>query len=135
MEDARRISELATELGYPSTARQVRQRLRLILRDPAHGAFVAEMADGQLAGWVHVFESRVLESDAMAEIGGLIVGKSFRGRGAGKLLMARAERWARARGLKSVYLRSNIIRKDAHAFYKKLGYRTIKTQFAFRKDS
>ena len=61
------------------------------------------------------------------------VANDFRGQGVGRVLVERAEGWAKARGLKSVYVRSNIVRKDAHAFYQKLGYKIIKTQSAFRK--
>ncbi len=84
-------------------------------------------------GWVHAHVSHLVERDPEAQIGGLVVDEACRGGGTGRLLMERAEQWARDRGLKSVYLRSNIIRKDAHAFYKKLGYEIVKTQYAFRK--
>ncbi len=86
-----------------------------------------------MQGWVHAHVSHLVENDPEAEIGGLVVDEAYRRTGAGGLLMERAEQWARDRGLKSVYLRSNIIRKDAQAFYKKLGYEIVKTQYAFRK--
>ncbi len=45
-----------------------------------------------------------------------------------------ARNWATRRHEKtSIYLRSNIIRKEAHESYKRLGYSLIKTQYAFRK--
>jgi GNAT superfamily N-acetyltransferase len=69
-----------------------------------------------------------------AEIGGLVVGESHRGQGVGQLLMQQAEEWARARGCRAVYLRTNVIRTDAHRFYERLGYTRIKTQHAFRKN-
>jgi len=86
-----------------------------------------------VVGWAHVFVHALVESDTFAEVGGLVVDERERGQGIGKGLMSRVERLARARGARNVSLRSNIIRKDAHAFYEKLGYRIIKTQFAFRK--
>lgn len=131
--DARAIAGLATQLGYPSSAHQTRRRLARILRDLNHAAFVAKNSKGEVVGWVHMFLYRLLENDAMAEVGGLVIDERFRGQGAGELLMQRVERWARAKGLKAVYLRSNIIRKRTHAFYLKLGYEIIKTQFAFKK--
>ena len=130
--DAERIAALATQLGYPSTPEQVAARLGRLLRDDDHAVFVAENL-GLVVGWVHVFEKHLLESDPEAEVGGLVVDENHRGTGAGKLLMQRAEEWSRARGLKSVYLRSNVIRKGAHAFYEELGYHVVKTQTAFRK--
>jgi GNAT superfamily N-acetyltransferase len=133
MEDAGSIAELSGQLGYPSTATSVRRRLRNLLADNDHAVWVAENGDGAIAGWIHVFVKQLVESDGEIEIGGLVVDKNFRGRGAGKALVERAERWAKSRRLKSVYVRSNVIRKDAHNFYRKLGYKIIKTQSAFRK--
>ncbi len=86
-----------------------------------------------VVGWAHVFVHALVESDTFAEVGGLVVDERERGQGIGKGLMSRVERLARARGARNVSLRSNVIRKDAHAFYEKLGYQIIKTQFAFRK--
>ena len=131
--DARRLAELSGELGYPSSAASVRRRLRNLFADRDHAVWVAEARDGAIAGWIHVFVKQLLESDREVEIGGLVVDQDFRGQGAGKALVERAERWAKSKRLKSVYLRSNIIRKDAHIFYQKLGYKIIKTQSAFRK--
>jgi len=133
MEDAGRLAELSGQLGYPGSAGDMRRRLRHLLADPEHAVWVGETESGIIAGWIHVFVKRLLESDPEIEIGGLVIDENFRGQGAGKVLVERAEGWAKARGLKSVYVRSNVVRKDAHAFYQKLGYRIIKTQSSFRK--
>lgn len=53
--------------------------------------------------------------------------------GIGRLLMQQAEQWAREKVCWAVHVRSNVVRKDAHAFYETIGYRRIKTQFTFRK--
>jgi len=132
-EDADRIAALSTELGYPSSEEQVRGRLARIEKDSDHAVFVAEVENDPVIGWVHVCVSRLVENDPEGEIGGLVVDERHRGSGVGKFLMERAEQWAREKSLKSVYLRSNIIRKDAHTFYQRLGYRVLKTQYAFRK--
>ncbi len=94
---------------------------------------VAQDSDAQVAGWLHAFVYRPLESEACVEIAGLVVDERRRSSGVGRALMQHAEDWARSQGLHAVYLRSNIIRSDAHAFYEKLGYQRIKTQHAFRK--
>lgn len=131
--DATRIAALCGQLGYPSPPSSVQQRLRDLLASRNHAIWVAEQKNGQIAGWIHIFVKRLLESDREAEIGGLVIDETFRGHGAGRALVERAERWARARHLKSIYLRSNVIRKEARPFYQGLGYKIIKTQFAFRK--
>jgi GNAT superfamily N-acetyltransferase len=131
--DAGCIAVLSGQLGYPSSAASVRRRLRNLLTRRDHAIWVAETDGGTVAGWIHVFVKQLLESNREVEIGGLVIDENFRGQGVGKALVERAERWAKARRLKSVYVRSNVVRKDAHAFYQKLGYKIIKTQSAFRK--
>ena len=74
-----------------------------------------------------------IESDPHAEITGFVVGSDFRSQRIGEQLLARAEAWARERNVKSVRLRSNVIRDRAHAFYLREGYEHYKSQKAFRK--
>ena len=131
--DADRIAVLSGQLGYPSSAASVRRRLRNLLARRDHAIWVAETDGGTIAGWIHVFVKQLLESDREVEIGGLVIDENLRGQGVGKALVERAERWAKARALESIYVRSNIVRNDAHIFYQKLGYKVIKTQYAFRK--
>ncbi len=132
-EDAATIAQLAGQLGYPSTPGQVERRLADVERHGAAAALVAEGADGMLLGWIHVQTVHGIESDPHAEVGGLVVDEAARRRGVGRALMAAVERWAAAQGLREVALRSNVIRDDAHAFYRGLGYDCPKTQHRFRK--
>ncbi len=138
LRDAGALAQLSSQLGYPASSEQVQQRLRAILADSGHAVFVAENspargADSALAGWVHVYIERTLESDCTAELGGLVVEESRRGFGAGRLLMERAERWAQESRCATVTVRSNVLRTGAHAFYRRLGYRLVKNQKVFRK--
>ncbi len=131
--DADRLAALATGLGYPSSPEEIRRRLSPFESDPDHWVGVAELDTAHVIGWVHACVRRLVESNPCAEIGGLMVDAGFRGSGVGRVLMEHAEDWARSKGLEAVYLRSNVIRKDAHRFYEGLGYRQIKTQHAFLK--
>ncbi len=133
LHDAPRIAELCGQLGYPATPEQVVQRLRRLEGDNEHAIYVAETPEAGVVGWLHVCVCRTLEVDAQAEVSGLVVNEHYRGCGIGRLLMQRAEQWAREKGCWAVRLRSNVIRAGAHAFYEKLGYDTIKTQKVFRK--
>ena len=130
--DAPALAQLSTQLGYAADSETIKPRLIGLQQDPAHTVFVAE-ADGAVVGWLHVFLHQLLESGRRAEGGGLVVDEHARGTGVGRLLMARAEQWARDHGCAAVTLRTNVIRKDAHAFYEKLGYANIKTQHTYRK--
>jgi|ERR1700683_1323230 GNAT superfamily N-acetyltransferase len=131
--DIPQFPELCNQLGYPSSEDQARARFGGIDAAPDHALFVAEMADGRLAGFLHVFVIRTMESEPRAEIGGLVVDGEQRSCGFGKLLMERAEMWAREQGCKIVSLRSNVIRERAHVFYERLGYKHVKTQKSFRR--
>ena len=126
------MAALATQLGYPSSPEDVAKRLALIPHDGDHAVLVAVLA-GRVVAWVHAYVCHLVESDTQVEIGGLVVDQNCRGRGVGRGLMERADEWARTKGCKVVFLRSNIIRGEAHRFYKSLGYTHVKTQHAFRK--
>jgi GNAT superfamily N-acetyltransferase len=132
--DAPRLAELSTQLGYPSTAAQVEARLARLPADGSHIVYVAEQEGGSVVGWVHVHANPTVETDARAEVAGLVVDLRCRNAGIGRRLMEAAENWAREKGLPAVTLRSNIIREGARRFYESLGYTLIKTQHAFRKE-
>jgi GNAT superfamily N-acetyltransferase len=131
--DVAAIARLAGELGYPSTATQVRRRFAAMKGDLQHAAFVAALAGAEVIGWIHLFEQRSLGSEPLAEISNLVVDSRFRGAGTGRLLVERGEQWAQERGLAVVGVRSNIIRKRAHVFYLRLGYNITKSQRVFQK--
>jgi GNAT superfamily N-acetyltransferase len=131
--DCARIAELAGQLSYPSTPQEITQRLREMKGSAHHAVFVAELETGDIAGWVAVFVYRTVEADARAEVSGLVVDERFRSQRIGERLLARSEEWARERGCNVIGLRSNVIRKRAHAFYDRHGYTHIKTQKSFRK--
>jgi GNAT superfamily N-acetyltransferase len=133
LSDAPQLAPLCRQLGYPSTVNEVETRLKQIQGQPDHMVFVAQQTDGTLAGFLDVFVMRTVESNARAEVGGLVVDEACRSLGIGRLLMERAEDWARRQGCKEIGLRSNVIRKRAHTFYENIGYKVIKTQKSFRK--
>jgi GNAT superfamily N-acetyltransferase len=133
LKDARQLSRLNSQLGYPYTAEKVKIKLKQLLNDKDHLILVATPPDGLVRGWIHGHVYRLFYTDKMAEISGLVVDKNCRGGGIGKKLMQEVELWAKIKGCRFVNLRTNIIRKEAHIFYEKLGYKNIKTQFTFRK--
>jgi GNAT superfamily N-acetyltransferase len=132
-EDVEHITALCEQLGYPSSQEQVQRRLHQIRQRGDHAVYVAERADGRVVGWVHVLIRPLLVAELHVEIGGLVVDKDHHGHGIGRLLMEQAEQWAREKGCGAVYLRSNVIRKDAHAFYERIGYVNVKLSKTFHK--
>lgn len=132
LDDSAALAALSTELGYPTAPEVQRKRLALLLNRPEHAVFVAE-AEGRIVGWLHVFLRPLVESDLAAEIGGLVVAESFRRHGAGRTLVAQAERWAAAHGAQRLAVRCNAQREAGNRFYAALGFSTTKTQTVWRK--
>ena len=132
--DHARIAELAGQLSYPSTPEEVAQRLGEMKGSAQHAVFVAELENGEIAGWIAVFVYRTVEAEARAEISGLVVDERFRSQRIGERLLACSEEWAGERGCSAIGLRSNVIRERAHSFYERHGYAHIKTQKSFRKQ-
>ena len=131
--DTARLAELAGELGYPATAREMKARLTQLTPAADHAVFVAEADGGEAVGWLHVSVSCLLEVPRRAEVNGLIVSDRQRSRGAGARLLDAAEAWSRKKKCVSMSVRSNVIRERAHRFYERQGYEHYKTQKAFRK--
>ena len=130
--DAPVIAELSAELGYPLAEDVVRSRMATLALLPEHAIIVGEI-EGCVCGWVHAHAHRSLVSGERADVFGLVVSQAVRRRGVGRMLMAEAERWARARGLELMVLRSNVQRPESHAFYPAIGYEHFRTQAVYRK--
>jgi ribosomal protein S18 acetylase RimI-like enzyme len=131
--DAPAVAALSEQLGYPTTAAKVQERLAFITSNPDNAFMVAEL-DGSVVGWIHVYGVHLLESPvSYAEIGGLVVDTKLRRQGIGRALMTEAEGWARGHGYPDVRLRSGLHRTEAHLFYQNIGYTLVRTAHAFRK--
>lgn len=130
LDDAEAVARLAAELDYPATTERVQWRIRRLLAQPDHAAFIAT-ADRQPIGWLHLFINYPLESEPCAEIAGLVVTETRRGQGVGRQLLAAARQWAQERALESLRVRCQIRRSRAHHFYQANGFTELKTQKVF----
>jgi GNAT superfamily N-acetyltransferase len=133
LDDAADIARLSAQLGYPADVAVFADRLERILPLRTHAVLVYESENGRLAGFIGLEQRLTVESGDKAEIVGLVVDADARRTGAGRKLIAAAEDWTRARGLRELFLRSNIVRPEAHAFYPALGFERSKTQHVYRK--
>ena len=129
--DLAAVAGLCAQLGYPCTLGDLARRFDRIRSEADHAMLVAELADESVAGWIHVHPVHTIESDSYAEIGGLVVDERCRRQGAGRALVAEAEKWAREQGFGRLRVRSNIVRPEAHAFYPGLGFELMKTQHTY----
>lgn len=86
--------------------------------------WLAESADGRALGTLTWFVLPLLAHGAQPEalVEDVAVHPEAQGRGIGRALMARAMALARDRGCYKLALSSNARRREAHAFYERLGF-------------
>jgi GNAT superfamily N-acetyltransferase len=124
-EDASRIAELLTQLGYPANADEVAQRLAYWLDDPLSRILVAER-NTRVIGSLSLHAIPYLErTGRWARVESLVVDSAARRIGVASALVQAAEDTARQWGCLAVEITSARYRDDAHAFYKQLGYTDI----------
>ena len=134
LEDASAIAALAGQLGYVTLEEDVACRLAELIQQASRAIYVAAYPGGEVVGWLDLYIHRSLLDNPLVMLGGVVVDAAYRGQGIGRRLMEHAEAWGQARGCAAVYLKTRTDREDAHAFYERLGYRNLKTQYAFRKE-
>jgi GNAT superfamily N-acetyltransferase len=131
--DAEAIAALTKQLGYSTEPTAVAGRLSRLLARSDQQLLVADDG-GRAIGWIHMAITEYVEADAFVVIGGLVVDRDYRKQGIGRRLLARAEEWAARHGCSVVRLTSSVKRVEAHAFYERLGYTNLKTQYSFAKS-
>lgn len=121
------VPELQTEVSKETVATEMAAQFAGSRAE--HGtrnqAFVARDSVGNRAGFVWVEETRMgFTGKRQAYLLAIVVLKSYRRQGLGRLLMAEAETWARGKGIDCVGLNVAEHNAVAIALYNKLGYQT-----------
>ena len=120
--DSERIAALVSELGYRTSASQMRQRLEAIRRDRDYDTLVA-CDEGEVVGFIGTRIGRLYEGDEQyGQIMALAVAADHQRRGIGRMLMQAAEASLVKRGARLLIVTSGNHRADAHAFYENRGY-------------
>ena len=133
IEDAFAICNIScADLGFDCSCEFVSTRISNLDKG-REKVFVAEV-NGIVAGYIHAEKYQTLYFEPMINILGLAVSSKFRRRGIGKMLLKRAERWANEVGIHKIRLNSGASRKEAHSFYRAMGYSNEKGQIRFIKD-
>ncbi len=132
--DAGRLSDLAGQLGYPVDTEEVARRLGKYTNNPDERVLVA-VDGGRAIGWTSAGVVDHFYTPLYVEISGLVIDSSMRGSGVGKFLMDEVKRWTAEKGIKSLRLRANLIRRDAHRFYEREGFKRQKEQIMFEWTS
>ena len=133
IEDAFAICNIScADLGYDCSCDFVSTRISNLDKG-REKVFVAEV-NGIVAGYIHAEKYQTLYFEPMINILGLAVSSEFRRRGIGRMLLKRAEHWANEVGIHKIRLNSGASRKEAHLFYRAMGYNNEKGQIRFIKD-
>lgn len=119
------------DLGYECGEEFVFKRLHN-LDDNREAVFVAEV-DNEVVGYIHAEKYELLYYESMVNILGIAVSSAFRKRGIGKSLLNYTENWAKESGINIMRLNSGITRKEAHDFYRAMGFDSEKEQICFNK--
>lgn len=131
--DASAICRICTDdLGYECSEEFVSSRLKNI-DESREAVFVAEI-DGTVVGYIHAEIYNTLYFESMINILGLAVSRDHRRHGVGRALITCAENWAKEQGINIVRLNSGSSRKEAHEFYRAMGYDNEKIQVRFLKN-
>jgi len=129
-QDAESVNALSAQLGYIMPIGQTLANIKSVLATRGHTAFVA-IHENKIIGWIGVAEALQIESAPFCEIRGLVVDENYRGYGVGKLLIERVRQWAKETGNNTLRLRTNMIRMEAHLFYRHVGFKEVKEQKVF----
>lgn len=132
VEDAAALAALLAELGYPAGADQVAQRVRALTEQDSGRLLVAEEG-GQVTGLLHLaIIPMVHEPAGWGRVAALVVRGDRRRAGVGRALLVEAERVARADGCGIVEITTSPSRRDAHGFYRAVGYEEASRRFLKR---
>jgi ribosomal protein S18 acetylase RimI-like enzyme len=120
--DASALAELMCELGYHTTAPEMRRRLNSILCDVRYRTLLAEV-DGKVCGTIGTLSHASYEhNDPSGRILALVILPGARRRGIGRALIASAEKDFADKAVTRVSVDTRLTRKEAHQFYESLGY-------------
>jgi ribosomal protein S18 acetylase RimI-like enzyme len=98
--------------------------------EPDSTIYIAEDESGKPAGFLHLqIQTDYFNGEKVGYISDIAVDSSFEGQGIGRILLAKAEEWARAEGchLLSLYVFSSNSR--ARKIYEKLGFNEEVTKY------
>lgn len=122
--DLEAVTDLMTDLGYPTDVHSMKQRMKLIENNPGYFTFVATQ-DNEVVGMIGTRLIHYYEGNGVTvQISIVVVKEDFQGKGIGNELLGFIENWAKEKGANSLYLTSGIKpeRIKAHEFYKKNGF-------------
>jgi ribosomal protein S18 acetylase RimI-like enzyme len=127
--DIPKVTPLMAELGYPTDALSLAERITAVSANPDDRVLIAE-EEGNILGLVAVHSFEMLHRPGrLGRITALIVLASARNRGVGRQLLNAAESHLRANGCVKLEVTSGEQRSEAHGFYAAHGYEEQRVHF------
>lgn len=132
IEDYKDICKICCDdLGYNCSEELVKERLKGF--DKNNERVLVAVYNGKVVGYLHAQIYKTLYFEELINFLGLAVSKEYRNKNVGTRLVNEIENWAKENGIKKVRVNSGFSRKEAHEFYRSLGYNNEKEQIRFLK--
>lgn len=125
------IAQLLQAENLAADEASIRQRADCL---PREDRILMAVEGDLLLGFAHLRIARELTADEATEVVSIVVRRTHRRRGIGRMLVTAAETWARQSGRARLLLRTDVVRTAAHAFYIALGYQETATTVDFVRD-
>jgi GNAT superfamily N-acetyltransferase len=130
--DAEALVALVGQLGYPTSADAVRERVERLSSSDTDRLVVAEL-DGEIVGLASLHTSLSIAYDSpAAKLSAIVVDERHRRGGIGQALVEEMEREAERQGCYLVFLTTAGRREGAHAFYERIGFEETGRRFSKR---
>ncbi len=132
--DLKDLTKLMSDLGYPSTEEQMKERLKQIHNTPNQYTYVLEH-EGAVISMIGIRLFHYYEGDGLAgQITAFVTKEAYQGKGYGTKILTFVENWLLSQGVNMIFLNSGIReeRVKAHEFYKKHGYEQTGIKFSKR---
>lgn len=133
IEDYKDICKICCDdLGYNCSEELVKERLEGL--DKNDERVLVAVYNSEVVGYLHAQIYKTLYFEELINFLGLAVSKEYRNKKVGTRLVNEIENWAKENGIKKVRVNSGFSRKEAHEFYRSLGYNNEKKQIRFLKS-
>lgn len=120
---------LMDELGYQCSLDLIESKLKFIDDSGGDQVFVATI-DGKVVGVISCHITILFQAaGACGRITSLVVSSHTRGKGIGKALLIQADKYFLEKNCVKVEVTSSKHRKEAHDFYKAVGYKEESARF------
>lgn len=133
IEDYKDICKICCDdLGYNCSEELVKERLEGL--DKNNERVLVAVYNSEVVGYLHAQIYKTLYFEELINFLGLAVSKEYRNKKVGTKLVNEIENWAKEKGINKVRVISGFSRKEAHEFYRSLGYNNEKEQIRFLKS-